>query len=201
MNTIIKENILVKKHNNPLEKIVGSTSGLMSTAVDDVISAISYKTHSLPVLIKGEKGLRKRSFVNAVFDYARLNGIKAEDSRLIMINCIEYQDTGDRFLTRMFGNDEEKGAFELANKGIIFLQNIHYLSFNQLTPITDALTFGYYSKVGDIRRRKLEVSVIASVNESATKNQLEFYNGIFPVVIEIPSFNNRNIYEKIKLWL
>ena len=196
-----KEDRPLKTQHNPLDRIVGAQNGSMTTIVDDIISAISYKTHSLPVLIKGEKGLRRRSFVNAIFDYARINGIKAEDSRLIIINCLEYQDAGDRFLMRIFGYGDEKGAFELANKGIIFLQNIHCLHFNQLTPVTDALTFGYYSKVDEIRRRKLEVSIIASINENASKDQLEFYSGIFPVVVEIPSFNNRNVYEKIEMIL
>ncbi len=196
-----KTSVSSKMQNNSLGRIIGALGGSLSSTVDDVISSISYRNHSLPVLIKGEKGLRKRSFVNAIFDYARQHGIKSEDSRLIMINCQEFVDNGDRFLKRIFGQEEEKGAFELANKGIIFLQNIHYLPFSLITPVTDALIFGYYSKVGEIRRRKLDVSVIASINESATDQQKDFYNGIFPMVVEIPSFNNRNIYEKIEIIL
>ncbi len=193
-----KANTVIKAQSNPLERIIGATNGSLSKIVDDVISSISYRTHSLPVLIKGEKGLRKRSFVSSIFDYARANGIKPEDSRLIMINCQEFVDNGDRFLKRIFGQEDEKGAFELANKGIIFLQNIHYLPFSLITPVTDALVFGYYSKAGEIRRRKLDVSVIASINESASKEQQDFYNSIFPMVVELPSFNKRNIYEKIE---
>ena len=190
-----------KVQKNPLDRIVGTENGSLTPIVNDVISSISYRTHSLPVLIKGEKGLRKRSFVNGVFEYARLNGIKPEDSKLIMINCQEFLDNGEGFLKRVFGQGEEKGAFELANKGIIFLQNIHYLPFSLITPVTDALVFGYYSKVGEIRRRKLDVSVIASINEGASEQQQDFYRSIFPMVVEIPSFNHRNIYEKIEIIL
>ena len=196
-----KPDTLQKNRADPLKKIVGAQNGTLSSLTDDVISSISYKTHSLPVLLKGDKGLRKRSFVTAIFEHAKANGIKPEDSRLVLVNCQEYQDTGDGFLKRIFGYGEEKGAFELANKGIVFLQNIHTLPLNLITPITDALTFGYYSKMGEIRRRKLEVSLIASVNRSATETQLDFYKGVFPMIVELPSFNHRNIYEKIEIVL
>ncbi|MBR3251355.1 MAG: hypothetical protein IKF80_06575, partial [Erysipelotrichaceae bacterium] len=70
-----KANTVIKTQSNPLERIIGATNGSLSKIVDDVISSISYRTHSLPVLIKGEKGLRKRSFVSSIFDYAKTNGI------------------------------------------------------------------------------------------------------------------------------
>ena len=190
--------IIDNKSENPLDKIVGSINGSLSGIVDDIISSISYKTRSLPVLIKGEKGLRKRSFVNAIYEYSKIKGIKADDSRLIVINCQEYQDSDEGFLKRIFGYEEEKGVFELANKGIVFLQNIHYLPFSSITSVTDALIFGNYSRVGGNRKRKLEASLIASVNESVSNKQLEFYNGVFPLIVELPSFDNRNIYEKIE---
>ncbi|MBP5278991.1 MAG: sigma 54-interacting transcriptional regulator, partial [Erysipelotrichaceae bacterium] len=152
-------------------------------------------------LIKGDKGLRKRSFVNAIFEHARKEGIKPADSRLIIINCQEYSDSDDGFFKRIFGYEDVKGAFELANKGIVFLQNIHTLPYSEITPVTDAISQGYYSKVGEIRQRKLEVSVIASVNDNVDERQMEYLESIFPMVVEIPSFNRRNIYEKIEMIL
>ncbi|MBQ2232887.1 MAG: sigma 54-interacting transcriptional regulator, partial [Erysipelotrichaceae bacterium] len=136
---------------NPLDNIIGYRDGTLSRVVDDVVAAIAYKGKGIPVLIEGDRGIRKRNFVSSVFEYTRLNGLKNEDARLIFINCQEYAEAEDRFLARILGSGDEKGAFELANKGLIYFQNIHYLPYACIAPIVDAITFGYYSKVGEIR--------------------------------------------------
>lgn len=186
---------------NPLDNIIGYRDGTLSRMVDDVVAAISYKGKSIPVLIEGDRGIRKRNFVSSVFEYARLNGLKGEDARLIFINCQEYTEAEDRFLARILGNNEEKGAFELANKGIIYFQNIHYLSYACIAPIVDAITFGYYSKVGEIRRRKLEVSIVASVNDTADQEKMRYLHSNFPMIAKIPAYERRNIFERIETLL
>lgn len=186
---------------DPLDNIIGYRDGTLSRIVDDVVAAVSYKGKSIPVLIEGDHGTRKRNFVTSIFDYARLNGLKSEDSRLLFINCQEYAEAEDRFLVRILGNEEEKGAFELANKGLIYFQNIHYLSYACIAPIMDAITFGYYYKVGEIRRRKLEVSIVASVNETTDEEKMRYLHSNFPMIARIPAFDRRNIFERIETLL
>lgn len=186
---------------NALNKIIGATNGSLYHMVENVIAAVSYKPNGLPILIEGNTGVRKRTFVNAIFDYTIEQNIKSKDCELQVINCQEYVDQGDAFSDKLFGSGNIKGALEFVNGGIVYLQNIHTLSDNQISAVVDCLSFGYFHRTNDNKRRKLSASVIASINDSCPEYKKEALSSIFPVIAKIPAFNNRNVYERIEMIL
>ena len=63
-NNLANNNIEKK---NSLTRIIGGTNGSLVQTVNNVIAAISYKPYSLPILIIGDKGVRKRRLVKIGF--------------------------------------------------------------------------------------------------------------------------------------
>ena len=186
---------------NPLKRIIGAIDGTLTNTVNNTIAAVSYKGKGIPVLIEGDRGTRKRNFVTAIFDYVKKNRLKDEDSKLIIIDCQEFVNNDDLFINKILGNSERKGAFEQANKGVIYFQKIHYLSPIALAPIMDAANFSYYFRVGEVRHRKLEVSIIASINDEVSEERRKHLHSAFPLIARLPCFRNRSIYEKIEMVL
>ena len=197
-NNLANNNIEKK---NSLTRIIGGTNGSLVQTVNNVIAAISYKPYSLPILIIGNKGVRKRRFVNSIYDYTLEKSIKQADSKLLIINCAEYTENEEGFLNCFFGNGNNKGVLESSNKGVVYLQNIHTLSKNLLSTISDCISFNYFFRQNDSRKRKFDASLIASINNECDNSLQVYLKSFFPVVAQLPSFSSRNLYEKIEIIL
>ena len=127
--------------------IIGNTEAL--TRAIDV--AIQVAPTDLSVLITGESGVGKESFPQIIHQYSR-----RKHGQYIAVNCGAIPEgTID---SELFGHEKgaftgasaggKKGYFELANNGVIFLDEIGELPLEMQAKLLRAIQDGEFYRVG-----------------------------------------------------
>src|SRR5262245_43135883 len=130
-----------------------------------------------PVLIAGESGVGKESLAEAIY----LLG-EAKPRPYISVNCPQYQDS-NLTVSELFGHvkgsftgavGDHRGAFEEADGGVIFLDEIGDLPANVQAMLLRALATGEFRPLGGSRAVRSDVRVISATNRPL--NQLVMTN-------------------------
>jgi DNA-binding NtrC family response regulator len=134
-----------------------------------------------PVLITGESGVGKEHIAQAVF----VLGCESRDPYL-SVNCPQYQE-GNLTVSELFGHTkgsftgaiaDHRGAFEEANGGVIFLDEIGDLHPGAQAMLLRALSTGEFRPLGASRSRSADVRVVSatnrSLNELVMSNQFRY---------------------------
>jgi len=131
-----------------------------------------------PVLITGESGSGKELFAQAV--YLLAPGSKGRP--FVPVNCPQYQE-GNLTVSELFGHTrgsftgaiaDRKGAFEEADGGVIFLDEIADLHQSAQVMLLRALSMGEFRPIGATRSRTVDVRVVSATNRPL--NQLVLAN-------------------------
>ena len=116
-----------------------------------------------PVLIFGESGVGKEQLAAAIY----LLG-ESLDRPFVSVNCPQYQD-GNLTVSELFGHrkgaftgaiTDHRGAFEEADGGVLFLDEIGDLQANTQAMLLRALSTGEFRPLGAAKPRSVEVRVI-----------------------------------------
>lgn len=143
--------------------IVGRTAGILRTF--EVIVRIA--PCRLPVLINGETGTGKELVAQAL--------ASARRGRFVPVNCSfpEGDLTLDAALYGrvdriIYGAPAENGAFQLANGGTVFIDNIHCLGLGQQASLLRAIQSWpqYVQRVGSSVLEEVRARVVAGTNVS-----------------------------------
>jgi DNA-binding NtrC family response regulator len=130
-----------------------------------------------PILITGESGAGKELFAQAVFLFGQTRG-----KPFVAVNCPQYQE-GNLTVSELFGHTrgsftgavaDRKGAFEEADGGVIFLDEIADLHQSAQVMLLRALSTGEFRPVGAARSRTVDVRVVSATNRPL--NQLVMTN-------------------------
>jgi len=130
-----------------------------------------------PVLITGEAGVGKEQLAEAIYLLSESHG-----RPYISVNCPQYQE-GNLTVSELFGHvkgsftgamGDHRGAFEEADGGIIFLDEIGDLPANAQAMLLRALSTGEFRPLGANRARRIDVRVISATNRPL--NQLVMTN-------------------------
>jgi DNA-binding NtrC family response regulator len=130
-----------------------------------------------PVLITGESGAGKEFFAQAVHLFGA-----ARQTPFVPVNCPQYQE-GNLTVSELFGHTrgsftgavaDRKGAFEEADGGVIFLDEIGDLHASAQVMLLRALATGEFRPVGATRSRTVDVRVVSATNRPL--NQLVMTN-------------------------
>ena len=153
-----------------------------------------------PVLILGESGTGKELFAQAIHKASpRANG------SFISVNCAALPR--ELAESELFGYVEgaftgarkggQKGKFELADKGTIFLDEIGELPLYLQAKLLRVLESRYVTRVGDHRPIPVDVRVITTVNEDPVdlirqgKLRQDLYYRLSVVTLNIPPLRER----------
>ncbi len=123
------------------------------------------------VLLTGETGTGKEVFAQAIHQESKRN-----KQNFVAINCSAFSK--DLLESEMFGHKagaftgavkDQKGLFEEANNGTIFLDEIGELPFELQAKLLRVIETGEYIKVGESKVTKVNVRIIAATNRDLPK--------------------------------
>lgn len=158
-----------------LKQLVASTMGagnlcFVSEAMKNIVS-IAEKLHdarTVPVIIEGETGTGKEVVAKLI----HFGGERPGSAPFIPINCSAI--SANLFETELFGYEAgafsgagkrgQKGKFELAQGGTIFLDEIGDVPLAFQPKLLRVLQERDFYRVGGVRKRSLDVQIICATN-------------------------------------
>lgn len=154
------------------------------------------------VIIQGEKGVGKERVLEMIHENSSRRG-----NPCIKVNCGSVNS--DLLEEEIFGTAGKKGAFELADNGIIFLDEIGKLDYDLQGKILSVLQTGKIIPAGGKDLQDINVRVICSgttplhqlVKEGKFRADLYYQISIY--TIEVPPLRERqdDIYRLSKMFL
>ena len=154
---------------------------------------------SSPILVYGETGTGKELLVQAIH-----NASPRREAPFLALNCAALPGTlleGILFGTvrgSFTGSEDRPGMFELVDGGSLFLDEIQSMPLELQAKLLRVLQEGEVMRVGDTRVRKLDVRVIAAMNqtpESAVEDgtlRRDLYYRVNVVRLDIPPLRERS---------
>ena len=195
-----KENIVLKKElDKNLElkedKIIGESPSLMKVLKD----AKKIAGHKLNTLICGESGTGKELLAR----YIHRNGPRF-DKPFIPVNCASL--TPNLFESELFGHEkgsftnaytERIGMFEVANGGIIFLDEITEINLDLQAKLLRVVEEKRVQRVGSNIQRLVDVQILSSTNRDINKTvnsglfRADLYHRLAEITISLPPLRDR----------
>lgn len=153
-----------------------------------------------PILIYGERGSGKESMARFMHENGPRRG-----SQFIALNCAAFTET--LLESELFGHI--KGAFtgairnktgkiELADKGILFLDEVSHLSLHAQELLLRVLQEKKFEKVGSDKSIDVDVQIYSATNRSywelVVNNKMlpDFFDRIAGLNVNVPSLRERN---------
>ena len=178
----------------------------MAEPIAKAKAAILYPD-SLNILIIGERGSGRLQFAKAIVDFAQSKKIVDKNIPSTIIDCLNYNSSeDDTFLKMLFGEyisatgSYKKGLLQTSQKNIIVFNNIDELPIHVSDALMGAILDNVFSPINSRKQITLNSIIIATFkNDSKIKNP--DMRRSFPMIINMPSLNERTITEKIVLTL
>lgn len=163
-------------------EVSGGRRPIEIVGVSEALEALLVKLDKIgkynePVLITGESGVGKEWFAHAV------QLLSPRRSRpLVTVNCPQFQE-GNLTVSELFGHTrgsftgavaDRRGAFEEAQGGVLFLDEVGDLHPLAQAMLLRAIAYGEYKPLGTDRSRTADVRVVAATNRDL--NQLVLVN-------------------------
>lgn len=165
-NKIAQERVLERIHfkSNQPPTLSANTPDVLEALLK---KAVKLQTHKIPILITGESGVGKDHFVGLL----RQAGPR-KDAPFIAINCASIPR--DLIESELFGYESgsftgarsngKAGKFMLADKGILFLDEIGDMSFDLQSTLLRVLETSEFTPVGGSTPIRVDVQVVAATN-------------------------------------
>lgn len=179
--------------------IVGESENLLAAV--DVASRVAGSKGVTSLLIEGETGVGKELFARLVHAGSR----RTENDPFIAMNCGAI--TKELFGSELFGHvagaftgasrDGKAGIFELANGGVLSLDEIGELPLEIQPFLLRVLEERVVHRIGDSRGRPVDVRLVASTNRdlkqevAAGRFRSDLYYRIGAVSIHVPALRDR----------
>lgn len=172
-------------------------SKVMQTIMDTVKTIAQVDS---TILVTGESGTGKEVVVNQIHQISN-----RRDKPMIKINCGAIP--GTLFESELFGYEEgaftgarrkgKAGFFELANGGILFLDEIGELDMNLQVKLLRVIQEGEVTRIGGTQTNHVDVRIIAATNKDLWqqvqdgKFRQDLYYRLNVINIEVPPLRER----------
>ncbi len=154
-------------------------------------AAILYPEHSLHTLILGQAGSGKSSFASLMSEFARENGIIAQDAPFVKFNCRYYEGKEAEQERLIFGSHREESIFQRAQGGVLFIDHMELMAPRARDTLLDMIE-------GE-KREVMETILICAADDSEHRTMLEAFASKFPVRVDMPPLQVRPLEERFAL--
>lgn len=199
---------LLKIGRNIFKELIGC-NGSLRYSIEQCKAAVSYPPQGLPLLLVGHSGVGKSFLAKLVYCYAKAIGCIQERAPFIIFNCAEYANNPELLSGTLFGHckgaytgaDSDRiGLLEEADGGFLFLDEIHRLPPEGQEKLFLFLDQGIFRRLGDSgRNRQATVRLMFATTEDPEDNFLQTFLRRIPLVVRIPTFQERPLKEKMEL--
>ncbi len=198
LNTLVKENQVLRSQvsrQNIVSDIV-----YKSPAMAVVINFIARVSQSdAAVLIQGESGTGKEMVAKAIHQASR-----RVEGPFIAVNCAAIPES--LFESEFFGHEKgaftgaherQKGQFEMANKGTLFLDEVADIPLNFQVKLLRTLQNNEFKRLGSSQTIRSDVRIISAANKNIQQrvNENQFRSDLFyrlnVIPITIPPLRDR----------
>ncbi len=200
----------VKEHEKEtvsFENLVGHNESL-KVSIQQAKAAILYPPHGLHTIIFGETGTGKSLFAECMYNFAVQAEMLAADAPFISFNCADYAQNPQLLFSQIFGvkkgaytgaTEDREGLISKADKGILFLDEIHRLPPEGQEMLFTFIDKGIYRPLGESSvTYEATVQIIGATTESSTLF-LSTFNRRIPMTINLPSLKERSIDERYEV--
>lgn len=200
MNTVYKKN-------NDVFNIIGYDRSLKEP-IQQAKAAIIYPPNGLNTLITGPTGVGKSMFASLMYKFALECKQLDKTSPFVTFNCADYSNNPQLLMSELFGVEkgaytgaekEKEGLLKKADGGILFLDEIHRLPPEGQEMLFTFIDKGTFRKLGSTSEINAKVRIIAATTENPKSALLDTFTRRIPMMIKLPSLNERTVYERKEL--
>ncbi|MBE6052105.1 MAG: PRD domain-containing protein [Clostridium sp.] len=203
------ENLVVEEENveekNSLDKLVGAKLSL-EMPIQQAKAAILYPPHGLHTLILGETGVGKSMFAEYMYLFGKESRAISEEASFVRFNCADYADNPQLVIAQIFGvkkgaytgaDRDRIGLLKKADKGVLFLDEIHRLSPQAQEMLFTYIDKGSFRPLGDTETMEYSTArIIAATTEDPGSFMLKTFTRRIPMIITLPALKERTIEER-----
>lgn len=181
----------------------------LARCIEQLKTAVYYPENGLPVLLTGESGTGKSYIVKIVHQFCVEKELLEAEAPFISFNCAQYANNPELLTSHLFGykegaftgaHEDRAGLFEVADGGILFLDEVHRLNSEGQEKLFTYLDQGVIQRVGETDKvRKVNVRLFFATTEDLTSHFLVTFIRRIPVQIELPPLSERTQNEKMEL--
>lgn len=193
---------------NLFSLIIGHDNSL-SRSIEQLKTAAFYPKGELPFIITGESGTGKSYMVKIYHQFCIEEGLIPDEAPFVIFNCAQYADNPELLTSNLFGykkgaftgaSSDQKGVFDSAQDGILFLDEVHRLSPEGQEKLFTYLDEKLIYPVGETNNgHKVSVRLAFATTEDLSSTFLTTFLRRIPIQIELPSLNERSNMERQEL--
>lgn len=191
-------NVNPKGKKTYFQNVVG-TNGSLKNVIQQAIASVSYPPYGLDCCLIGNYGTGRAMIVHEMFQFAKsLDRVK--EMQLYEIDCIDYLERPLELLACLFGQGDVLGAIENYNSGFIYIKNIQFFPPQGLETLYRYLDKKVFTRLNDNQtQRESHAFIVGSINAKNTSTIAREILRHFPMTIEIPTFIERPLHERVDL--
>ncbi len=186
-------------------------NGSLKKAVEQLKTALLYPGGGLPLLISGDSGTGKSYMAQLLHEYAIAQGIIDAQAPFVTFNCAQYAHNPELLASNLFGYvrgaftgavADKAGAFEAADGGMLFLDEVHRLDAEGQEKLFTWLDRGEIYRVGETANgRPVSARLIFATTEEIHSTFLITFLRRIPIQVALPTIAERNLKEREALIL
>lgn len=205
---MIDEQPVFDRKSDFFQSVIGYRGSLAQTIEQLKIAAL-YPGGGLPVLITGESGTGKSFLASLYYQFCLSKELLDDSAPFVTVNCAQYANNPELLTSQLFGHlkgaftgaDSDKiGAFQSAEGGVLFLDEVHRLSPEGQEKLFTFLDQGIIYRMGETNRPiPVTCRLCFATTEEISSTFLTTFLRRIPIQIKIPSLAERTQAERKQL--